>query len=97
MEFPHVQLLFDELQNKGLGLAALTSSDSPDSANQFIAYNRLTVPLYLAGSADSGGVFGKYKAAQGNYFILDGKGKIVYAGGYDMTEFRRILATLGVR
>jgi hypothetical protein len=89
--------MFNELKDKGLGVVAFTGSTEPDSAQEWIKYNNVTVPLILAEYDDSTGAFIKYKAGNGTYYIVDSTGKIIYSGGYDMYAIRKTLADLGIK
>jgi hypothetical protein len=97
VEFPHIQELYDELGDRGLGVVAFTGTTAPDSAKRFIAKNGVTIPLVLAEYKDSAGVFRKYGASNGSYFIVDSAGIVAYSGHYDMYLIRKTLEQLGVK
>lgn len=101
-EFPRLQKLYDDLQDKGFDIIAINIGDSEEVIDDYLKENQLSFKVVMAGEPGSEhfGILKQYSVTgfPTNY-LLDEEGKIVFRSvGYGSDyELRGRLEEMGVR
>lgn len=103
-ETPHLQRLYSELKDKGLGVVAIDLGDTVEDVRKYIAQFQVTFPVALGGTPKEGerSVFGDYGVSVfPTNFLIDKEGKVAWhSRGFDesgIAELRAELDKLGVK
>jgi peroxiredoxin/outer membrane lipoprotein-sorting protein len=100
-EFPHLQKMFEELKEKGLGLIAVNGMDSDAVINKYVQEKKFTFRIGMA-ARNEGGMYEvgrKYGvSAYPTNYVIDASGKVIWRGiGFDEAAIRKALAEQGIQ
>jgi thiol-disulfide isomerase/thioredoxin len=87
VEFPHFEQLYQELKAKGVEIVAVNTvqedlSRVVEQARQYRRYHSAQMPILFTNEWPLG------------YVVLDGRGKVVYDGDFQMEQIRAAIQAI---
>ena len=96
---PHLQKIYEELKDKGLGIIALNANDKEELITKYFTESKFTMPAVMGGSGANYTIGKAYgvRAYPTNY-LVGADGKVLWRSvGFNEQALRKALADAGLK